>query len=566
MDRLYAMLITLTVAATANAQGIAWAPSIEAARAAAAQQQRLVLLHFYSDNCPPCRRLETNVFPQSSVLGAMSQGYIPVKINTAVDQQLTRQYNISSWPTDVITDPKGRELHRRISPQDANQYALMLQSTFASYRSALPYQQQIDGASSQLAAAGQGAFSQLATNAAQYQQSIGEQLNQTQQYTQHVAQQYQQQAADQLAAAQQYGQQYAQQASQSAQQQLATAQQYGQQYVQQAQNQLAGAQQVAQDYTQSAQQTAGQFQQGVQNSLDATQQSLQSYAGSATAPLYGTANPYATPDVYGGGATPATPPVDGATSPYQAANVYGATTPGGETPINPAVQGAVTPSAAGITNDAQLYGQAMPPAGNSLYNQPLQGNTVGADAPSEATASGQLTTNPYVQQSGPAMPGSTGVTAPYNQLYAGQANAAVQAPAPTAPAIAPAPAYQPTKPNPVALDGFCAVTLKSREKWAKGDTRFGVVHRSRTYLFRSKQEQELFLADPDAYAPMLSGYDPVAYRKSGQLVAGHRAHGLTYKNHMFLFASEQSLEEFSASPEAYLGIVQQAMNSRPMTR
>ena len=76
-------------------------------------------------------------------------------------------------------------------------------------------------------------------------------------------------------------------------------------------------------------------------------------------------------------------------------------------------------------------------------------------------------------------------------------------------------------------------------------------------------------ATPEIFAPgglAINGYDPVAYRKSGQLVAGHRAHGLTYKNHMFLFASEQSLEEFSASPEAYLGIVQQAMNSRPMTR
>ena len=69
----------------------------------------------------------------------------------------------------------------------------------------------------------------------------------------------------------------------------------------------------------------------------------------------------------------------------------------------------------------------------------------------------------------------------------------------------------------------------------------------------------MFLATPDRFSPVLSGNDPVAYIDQGRLVDGDRTHGLTYNGVLYLFASEQNLEAFWASPQRYAAQVQQAM-------
>src|SRR6185369_11033071 len=87
---------------------------------------------------------------------------------------------------------------------------------------------------------------------------------------------------------------------------------------------------------------------------------------------------------------------------------------------------------------------------------------------------------------------------------------------------------------PVGLDGFCPVTLVEtmarnpgdRGAWKKGDRQFGAVHKGRTYLFTSVEQQQKFLQNPDNYAPVLSGCDPVLYAERGQMVDGKRAFGL----------------------------------------
>ncbi len=104
---------------------------------------------------------------------------------------------------------------------------------------------------------------------------------------------------------------------------------------------------------------------------------------------------------------------------------------------------------------------------------------------------------------------------------------------------------------PLTMDGFCPVTLAEQERWVKGDPRWGAVHRGRTYLFLSQQHQQRFLADPDRYSPVLSGYDPTRYVNRGELVPGQRRHGMWFRGKIYLFADEESLERFSAAPEGY---------------
>lgn len=93
----------------------------------------------------------------------------------------------------------------------------------------------------------------------------------------------------------------------------------------------------------------------------------------------------------------------------------------------------------------------------------------------------------------------------------------------------------------------------------KGDPRWGAIHRGRTYWFASQQEQQQFLQKPDYYAPALSGNDPVLAIEHKQIVPGLREHSLDYDNLIYLFASEATLEQFTANPERYAASVRQAM-------
>jgi YHS domain-containing protein len=111
------------------------------------------------------------------------------------------------------------------------------------------------------------------------------------------------------------------------------------------------------------------------------------------------------------------------------------------------------------------------------------------------------------------------------------------------------------------------VTLLETKKWQKADPQFGAVHRGRTYLFASAEHQKKFLANPDAFAPVLSGYDPVRVATTGQLVEGNRAFGvITHGDHrIFLFADKAALEQFERSPRDYSGPAYQAMQRSDMT-
>lgn len=121
---------------------------------------------------------------------------------------------------------------------------------------------------------------------------------------------------------------------------------------------------------------------------------------------------------------------------------------------------------------------------------------------------------------------------------------------------------------PIGMDGYCPVSVtppgpKLKGAWKKGDPRYGAVHRGRTYLFVSAVEQAKFLANPDAYCPVLSGADPVIFAETGKLVDGKREFGMALthegRDEMYFFTSEENLLRFNQNPGQFGTIAHQAM-------
>jgi YHS domain-containing protein len=143
------------------------------------------------------------------------------------------------------------------------------------------------------------------------------------------------------------------------------------------------------------------------------------------------------------------------------------------------------------------------------------------------------------------------------------ASAGVAAAAPTAASAvspgAPDPSKLPPGSPPLGFEGYCPVSMRNSWKWVVGNPQWGIVHRGRTYWFAGPEEQKQFWTDPDRYTPALSGMDPVLAVDHQQQVPGKREHSLDFDGLFYMFASEATLQQFTANPQRYSAGVRQAM-------
>jgi protein disulfide-isomerase len=122
-----ATLVLLTAIQVGSAQeSIQWLHSLPEAQAKAKADNRLVLVHFWSTTCPPCKKLEKTVFPDPRFTQAIGRGYVPVKVNINENPELARRFRVKRIPTDLFLTAEGAEVYRTISPQDPEKYVGLL--------------------------------------------------------------------------------------------------------------------------------------------------------------------------------------------------------------------------------------------------------------------------------------------------------------------------------------------------------------------------------------------------------------------------------------------------------
>ena len=125
--RYSALVLLLALQASLFAKdAIHWAPDLDTARRIAAEKNMLVYVHFQGNNCPPCRRLEANVFSQPSFAQSLEKNFVPVNINGSQNPEVAKQFHVDRWPQDVIITPSGKFVYRSLSPQDQGRYESML--------------------------------------------------------------------------------------------------------------------------------------------------------------------------------------------------------------------------------------------------------------------------------------------------------------------------------------------------------------------------------------------------------------------------------------------------------
>ncbi len=476
-----ALSALFAVPAWAQQEAIHWHNDLESAKAVARESKRLVLIHFWTPSCVPCKSLERNVFSQPGVSSAIESQFVPVKLNADENSATAQSFGITRVPTDVVITPDGRVIGQLISPPTpaayvaevtdfARKYASISGRAYAGAVAAAPDRSHLNDAYANLPVSPNTplAIAPSKADASQNQNSF---------------------AATSIGTpAMGTGLATAGTSPNFATVPSATAP------VRTAVNQLAPGTLAAKPVASAV---------PVQNS------SLPHYA----------ANPPVAPQVVNNPAAVASQ----ANSPAQR-------------PITPVG----SPSAPAQVANPYLRSTASAPATQSVPvappMAPLPANPV-------ATTTSRPPFAPPTASAQPAIAATTGPTA-----TATDASTAV-----------PDSRLLPPGAPPLAFDGYCPVSMRNQWKWVPGNPKYGIVHLGRTYWFAGPEEQKQFWTDPARYAPALSGNDPVLATDHQQQVPGKREHSLDYDGMFYMFASEATLQQFTANPARYATAVRQAM-------
>lgn len=443
--------------------GIRWQPNLEAAKRLAAQTNRLVLMHFWTESCGPCMKMEREVFSRPEVAAAIEANFVPVRVNVQIFPLTAREYGVNAWPADVIMTPQGSVIFTRKGGLGAAQYVDMMNQVAARARGT---------SSPAYAQAGQAPSYSPSAAAAQG----GAPGDASRPWTP-------------SAAAQQPG------SRPSSVQGMEAASHWGG---------AVGQRVPAAGGPPSDQPAAATPSQG------------------ASPRAFAAYTPPRQPDV-------ATGPTD-----------YGrAGLPPGYASVSQA-----QPDAPAATQPPIRSWQGETARWNPNGTPPRADFAQAPGRPPQASVPDQTAGRNFA-----AAPRGELVSRP--SVTTAQELAGPRDVSPSAP-----PAADPKAP-PLALDGYCPVTLSQKEQWVKGDPRYGVIHRGRTYLFIGPEEAKAFFAAPDRYAPVLSGMDVVIAVEERRQVPGRREYGAWYEGQVYLFASEASYQKFDQAPARYAAAIKQ---------
>ena len=134
------VILLVAIASFASGSGhaaereISWTEDYEAAIQRAATTNSIVLLHFYGDNCPPCKLLDKKTFHDPALVSTMNEHLVTVKINANRRVDLAQKYQVTRWPTDVYLYSNGDEIYRGVSNADPAVYCKTIERVALRHR------------------------------------------------------------------------------------------------------------------------------------------------------------------------------------------------------------------------------------------------------------------------------------------------------------------------------------------------------------------------------------------------------------------------------------------------
>lgn len=116
------LAVLLLLAAPLFAQGpVKWEHDYQSALKRAKAENKVIFMDLWTEWCPPCLRLQKNVFPSAEASVALGKvvpfsSLVQKRDGTPVPEgtKLAGQFKLSAFPTLVILDADGKEIRRHV--------------------------------------------------------------------------------------------------------------------------------------------------------------------------------------------------------------------------------------------------------------------------------------------------------------------------------------------------------------------------------------------------------------------------------------------------------------------
>ncbi|SHM86491.1 Thioredoxin-like [Chitinophaga jiangningensis] len=120
--------------------------SFNALKAKAAQEKKLIFIDCYTSWCAPCKWMDMNVFTLPAVAEQYNQHFINARFDMEKGEgiALRKEYNVSSFPTYLFIDSKGKLVYRSGSRMTAEEFMAVGENANNPAKSVAALQQQYD--------------------------------------------------------------------------------------------------------------------------------------------------------------------------------------------------------------------------------------------------------------------------------------------------------------------------------------------------------------------------------------------------------------------------------------
>ncbi len=75
--------------------------------------ENLGFLHFYTDWCGFCKKMEDETFSVKEISDYLNQNFIPIKVDAEAQKDLARQYGANQYPANIFLSPDGEVIAGR---------------------------------------------------------------------------------------------------------------------------------------------------------------------------------------------------------------------------------------------------------------------------------------------------------------------------------------------------------------------------------------------------------------------------------------------------------------------
>lgn len=88
-----------------------------------------LIVHFYTDWCAPCRRMDREFLETPAMREVLGEKFVGVKLNGEKHQWLANHFYVKGYPSDFIVAPDSRILQHTVGGRSKSQYFEMLSQT-----------------------------------------------------------------------------------------------------------------------------------------------------------------------------------------------------------------------------------------------------------------------------------------------------------------------------------------------------------------------------------------------------------------------------------------------------